>query len=135
MSRRFSPLELEGWLRRFPSEEQIPPYCVELVLRDRNRHFVACGYPKINKEADSITLRIWDMRAVSDERAELLKKRINESIRSGKVLTPEDPETGLDWANIRLEPGSLLYCIEWHQRFWPHGMRDRIGFCPRKETD
>ena len=63
------------WLAR--CTESIPPFCVEIVLSDGARYFVHSAHRQASSE-DSLVLRIYDLRALSAEDAEQVKKSSNE---------------------------------------------------------
>jgi hypothetical protein len=119
--------------RRFISylagnNEVIPPLVFELFLRDGSRHFIHSVIMK-DEESDSVVIRIWDLRAMNESDVEDLKSALNKP-GSWNRLGGEGHELHekLDWANLRIGLSEILYCIEWHNRWWPDDERKRIGF-------
>ena len=105
----------------------IPPFCVEVVLRDTTRYYLE-SVLQYNKESDTGVIRIWDLRAFTVTELEDLKRRLN-SIKVRSELSPADQiHPKLDWANAYLHADDIAYCIEWHDRLWPEEERPTIGF-------
>lgn len=80
-----------------------------------------------NEESKSIVVRIWDMRAFTEDDIEELKQKMNDLIKAGQKLAEvEHPK--LDVANLRIHLDDFWCCIEWHNRFWPEELKGKIGF-------
>ncbi len=117
---------LKGWFS-FINEEIIPPFCVELVLRDGNHYFLHSISGK-DEETQSMVMRIWDLRALTHEDIDETKLNLNK-INSRKELSDKDKiHPKIDWANLRIHVNDILHCIEWHDRLWPEEQRPKIGF-------
>ena len=115
---------MQGWLKSIAeSKEQeiIPPFCVELVMRDGRSYYLqyVTGW---EGESGTAVLSIWDFRALSDQDKEIVKLKISkfppkEIDGEGKNLHPH-----LDRANLRVNIKDIMYCIKWHDRTWPLGV-------------
>jgi hypothetical protein len=106
------------WLQLMCRGEIIPPFCVEVVLRDGTRYSLH-SVLDCDEETHTICFRIWDLRALSEADVAKLKQKLNK-IRSRKDLAPaEKLHRKLDWANVRAHYDDISYCVEWHDRIWP----------------
>jgi hypothetical protein len=118
MSRRVRIDWVVSWLKTMCKREPIPPFCVELVLKDGTRYNL---HSIVSSEDETKTLcaRIWDLRAFRSNDINALKQRLNE-IRERSALAPaEAVHPKLDWANLHLHYDDVAYCVEWHDRIWP----------------
>ncbi len=116
-----------GWLKAMCQGELIPPFCVELVLRDATRYYLH-SIVAFEEETRSLCARIWDLRALQPNEIDELKLRLNQ-IRSRTELAPaEAVHPKLDWANLHLHFEDVAYCVEWHDRLWPEDARPKMGF-------
>ena len=107
-----------GWMKAMGKGGIIPPFCVELALKD-GRHYDLHSILEFDDETETMCARIWDLRAFHPEEIEELKRKLN-NVRDRKTLAPaEAVHPKLDWANVRLHYGDIAYCIEWHDRVWP----------------
>jgi len=114
------PIHLvKDWLWRIDRTVQLPPLCLEVVLRDGVRYYVRTVMQK-DEPTRTIVLRIWDMRAIAD--VQELVPAINEWIKHQGAMNELHPN--LDEANLRIQMDEILYCIEWHLRFWPEAARE-----------
>jgi len=105
----------------------VPPFCVEVVLRDTTRYFLHSVLQR-DEENGTGVVRIWDLRALSPSDLEELKGRLN-LIKDRSALSPaEGVHPKLDWANLYLHTADVAYCVEWHDRLWPEDQRPSIGF-------
>lgn len=96
----------------------IPPFCVEVVLRDGARYNLH-SVLDCDDETKTMCFRIWDLRALSEGDVAELKQKLN-GIRDREKLSPaEKVHPKLDWANVRVHYEDVSYCIEWHDRIWP----------------
>ncbi len=122
-----------GWLRAMCQGELIPPFCVELVLRDNARYYLH-SIVAFEEETKTLCARIWDLRALQPKEVDEIKQRLNK-IRSRKDLSPaESVHPKLDWANLHLHFDDICYCVEWHDRLWPEDARPKIGFVADKKA-
>lgn len=116
-----------GWLRAMCQGEIIPPFCVELVLRDDTRYYLH-SIVAFEDDTKTVCARIWDLRAFLPEDIENLKARLNK-IKTRKELAPaHEVHPKLDWANLHVHFDDIAYCVEWHDRLWPEDVRPKIGF-------
>lgn len=106
------------WLKLMCEGEMIPPFCVEVIMRDGARYSLH-SVLEHNDETRTICFRIWDLRALSQADVSALKQKLNH-IRERKQLAPaEKLHPKLDWANVRAHYDDVSYCVEWHDRIWP----------------
>ena len=107
-----------GWLKVMCRGEIIPPFCVEVVLKDGARYSLH-SVLDCDEETRTMCFRIWDLRALSEADVAELKQKLN-NIRNREELSPaEKVHSKLDWANVRAHYDDVLYCVEWHDRIWP----------------
>lgn len=107
-----------GWLKAMCKGEPIPPFCVELVLKD-GVHYSLHSIVAFEDETRTLCARIWDLRAFRPNEINQLKQKLNR-IRSLRKLSPaEAVHPKLDWANLHLHYEDVAYCVEWHDRIWP----------------
>ena len=45
-----------------------------------------------------------------------------------RALNVGNEQPLLDWANLRIRLADIMYCIEWHNRWWPEEERQKLGF-------
>ncbi len=101
-----------GWLK------PIPPFCVELVLKDDSRYNLH-SIVAFEDKTRTLCARIWDLRAFRPRDLSQLKRSLNR-IRTRRQLSPaEAVHPKLDWANLHLHYEDVAYCVEWHDRIWP----------------
>lgn len=105
----------------------VPPFCVELVLRDGSRYCLHSVSAK-NEDTKTLVLRIWDLRALTEADLEELKQNLNKAIDRSELLKEQKIHPKLDWANLRVHLEDIAYCVEWHDRLWPEDDRPKIGF-------
>lgn len=118
ISRKIETDWVLDWLKLMCKGEPVPPFCVEVVLRDSNRYFLH-SVLAFDDESRTMCVRIWDLRAFKPEEIDELKQRLNQ-IHTRRELSPADSvHRKLDWANLRLHYGDIAYCVEWHDRYWP----------------
>jgi hypothetical protein len=113
-----------AWLKAMCQGELIPPFCVELVLKDGTRYNLH-SIVSFEDETKTLCARIWDLRAFRSNEINALKLRLNE-IRGRSALAPaEAVHPKLDWANLHLHYDDVAYCVEWHDRIWPRDKRTK----------
>ena len=116
---------IKGWLWGIGG--LVPPFCVEVVLRDTTRHYLH-SVLQYDKESETGIIRVWDLRAFTATELEDLKRCLNEIGNRSGLSPAERVHPKLDWANIYLHSDDVTYCIEWHDRLWPQEERPKIGF-------
>ena len=116
-----------GWLEAMCQGGLIPPFCVELVLRDGTRHHLH-SITAFERETRTMCARIWDLRALEPKEIEELKHRLNEIRNRTDLGDAEAVHPKLDCANLHLHFEDVAYCVEWHDRLWPDEARPKIGF-------
>ncbi len=118
------------WLKAIPKKSAIPPFVVELVLRD-GRSFYLNSIGNFDEQSDSIAIRVWDFRAFTENDIDVLKTRIAEIAKKSNLreMRAEKICPKLDWGILRVHVKEIAYCIEWHDRSWPEDARpQKIGF-------
>ena len=109
-----------GWLKTMCKGEPIPPLCVELVLKDRTRHYLH-SIVEFEDETRTLCARIWDLRAFHANEIDELKQNLNRIRTRRDLLSADAVHPKLDWANLHLHYDDIAYCVEWHDRLWPDG--------------
>lgn len=99
-------------------EQSLPPFAFEVLLRSGQSFYVKWIF-RFHPHDDVITLRIWDLRALSpSDHTELLQRLNAVTDRSGygdmKLLHPK-----IDQANLRVRFADITAIVEWHDRIWP----------------
>ena len=118
------------WLRHLPENEVLPPFCVELVMKDGRTFYVHSGGLD-DETSNDLTLRVWDIRAFGGKDLEELRANLN-LIKDRKGLAnAEKVHPKLDWAVLRAHLDDVQYCVEWHDRLWPQEERPQLGFTAR----
>ncbi len=117
---------VHSWLWNLGDAEgvNIPPFVLELVLRD-GRSFYVRSVPATDTASKTMVVRIWDLRALNDEDRAELQKNVNEIDDS---YQPSDLHPKLDQSNLRIPLDTVWYCIEHHDRFWPDSIKAVAGF-------
>ena len=111
------------WLKaRYEAEhkELIPPFVAEIIMRDHRSYYLQ-DVVQWDEESDTVVLRVWDLRALSEQDIELVKLKLSkvcaeEIDGEGRNLHPH-----LDFANLRINIKDIMYHVEWHDRRWPLG--------------
>jgi hypothetical protein len=116
-----------GWLEAMCQGGLIPPFCVELVLRDSTHHHLH-SIVAFERETQTMCARVWDFRAFEPKELEELKKRLNGISNRNDLSDAQAVHPKLDWANLHLHFEDVAYCVEWHDRLWPEADRPQIGF-------
>jgi len=116
-----------GWLEALGTDGQIPPFCVELVLRD-GRQLHLHSIIAFEKETRTILARIWDLRALDAKQIDGLKQRLNTILDRKDLADAHGVHPKLDWGSLHIHFEDVAYCVEWHDRLWPEDVRPKIGF-------
>lgn len=116
-----------GWLEAISGGGIIPPFSVELVLRNGTHHSLH-SVISFDRETRTMCARIWDLRAFEPKEIEELKQGLNKIHDRQNLADAEGLHPKLDWANLRLHFDDVAYCIEWHDRLWPADSTPKIGF-------
>ena len=117
-----------GWLEAMCQGGLVPPFCVELVLRNGTKYYLH-SIVAFEKDTQTMCARIWDLRAFEPKEIEELKQRLNGIRDRNELGSAEKVHPKLDWANLHLHFDDVVYCVEWHDRLWPaEGWPKKIGF-------
>lgn len=100
------------WLWKVPVGEVIPPFSLELVLRDSSHYFLHSIEAR-HKRSGSVVLKVWDLRALDESDLETLRVTLaavddREMMKETKRVHPR-----LDTGTLRMRVEDLWYCIEW----------------------
>jgi hypothetical protein len=118
MSRTVRTDWVVGWLKSMCKGQPIPPFCVELVLKDGTRYNLH-SVVSSEDETETLCARIWDLRTFRSDEISALKQRLNE-IRERSALVPAKAvHPKLDCADLHVHYGEIAYCVERHDRTWP----------------
>jgi hypothetical protein len=109
------------------ADEIVPPFCVELVLKDGNT-FSLHSISSKDEQTRSMVIRIWDLRSFTDQDLEELRGNLNQVQSRNDLADEQKIHPKLDWANLRINVSDISYCVEWHDRMWPEDIRPKIGF-------
>lgn len=115
-----------GWLKAAFQGELIPPFCVEISLRDGARYNLH-SIVKFDDETRTMCARIWDLRAFQPAEVMELKQKLNQISERSQLVPAEAVHPKLDWANLHIHYDDISYCVEWHDRVWPDDETPRIG--------
>jgi hypothetical protein len=115
---------VSDWLWGIDDQETVPPFCVEVVLRDGTHYWLHSVVAK-DDLSKSLALRVWDLRAFGESEIEDLKSRLNEMQRRGELRGEIHPK--LDYGNLRVHLMDIWYCMEWHDRLWPEGIGRKLA--------
>jgi hypothetical protein len=107
-----------GWLKLMCRGEMIPPFCVEVALRDGARYSLH-SVLECDDDTRTLCFRIWDLRALSEADVAELKETLNGIRNRGDLARAEKLHPKLDWANVHAHYDDVTYCVEWHDRIWP----------------
>jgi len=118
---------VSGWLLLINTPYPVPPFCCEIVFRDGKSYYLHSILQK-NENTKTLTIRVWDLRALNDSEIEEIKKTINELNNRHELTEEHKIHPKLDYGNMRLRLDDIMYCIEWHDRLWPEEDRPKIGF-------
>ena len=105
----------------------VPPFCVEIVLKNGQQFYLHSIASK-DTDTKSMVIRIWDMRALTDNDIEQLKKNLNQTNSREDLANEKEIHPSLAWANLRINLSEIAYCVEWHDRMWPENKRPKIGY-------
>jgi hypothetical protein len=105
------------WLWNFG--EIVPPFCVEIVLRDGSRYYLRSVSAK-GEETKTLVLKIWDLRLLNDKAdLDALKQRLNGELKRSELINEKNIHPKLGWAKLRIHLDDIAYCVEWEAWSWP----------------
>ncbi len=91
----------------------VPPFCVEIVLRDGNRYFLRSVSAK-DEETRTLVLKIWDLGLFTEDTdLKELKERLNQNLKRSELVNERNIHPKLGWAKLRIHRDFIAYCIEW----------------------
>ena len=124
MEKKMNPVS--DWIKSLSSSQTVPPFCVEVVMRDGMRYMLHSGGFD-QPDTPGLTFKAWDFRSVPEEDHELIKEAINKA--DGVDLpVAEELHPKLDWGIVRASESEVAYVVEWHDRLWPIDPSVPIGF-------
>jgi len=117
---------VHSWIWDLDSDPNldIPPFVLELVLRDSRVFFVRYVIA-VDENSKTLGIRTWDLRALDDDDIKHLKENI---AIVDDYSSPTDLHPKLDQSNLRIPLDAIWYCVEHHNRFWPESVRSQVGF-------
>jgi len=108
----------------------VPPFCLEVVLRD-GRSYPVHSLAYYDESSGDIVLRIWDLRALTPSDRTALMAKLNQTFSSEALADHQAIHPKLDWGILRTNADEIRYHVEWANRHWSVELeqtRDKIGF-------
>jgi hypothetical protein len=99
-------------------EQVLPPFSLELVLTSGRSYFIKWIFRFANDD-ESVTIRIWDLRAVNAADQQVLLKAMNEVRDRDDYDNVEKIHPNLDQGNLHVRIDAIEALVEWHDRIWP----------------
>ncbi len=113
----------------------LPPYLLEIVMRDGRSFYVHSGNSRF-EESLSVIVNIWDLRAV-DSKTEIEIKHLLDNPKNWNVGISEKPSNlhpSLSIGRLRCVLDDIMYVVEWWSRTWniekffPKEANHQMGF-------
>lgn len=117
---------VKSWLYQL-TDEILPPFCAQIILHG-GLSFYIHSVIMTSKDSESMLLRIWDTREMSENDVEKLKHNLNKIPNRKFLQNIVSLHPKLDWANMRVDLREVAACVEWHDRLWPETKRPRDSF-------
>lgn len=116
-------------------EGAIPPFCVEVNLRDGTNYYLHSVHSR-DSESQSMIMRIWDFRMIQPEDMDDLKSKLNTLKDRQQLDEAANIHPKLDYADVRLHLQNIDYVIEWNDRLFPREERGQmIGLLPEASVN
>jgi hypothetical protein len=131
-------LDYGRWMIWFLSEMTggpIPPYLLEIVMRDGRGFYVYSGNSR-DEKTHSVVVNVWDLRAV-DPITEIEIKRLLDDPKvwdQANSKQPWDLHPSLNVGRLRCTLDDIMYVVEWWSRLWeaekffPNETARQMGF-------
>jgi hypothetical protein len=111
--------------------QSLPPLMLELILKS-GRSFFIKQIIRVDDVSGLISIRVWDLRALSAEDIKALQVELNQ-ILDREELNNISLHPHVDQGNLRAYISEIEAVVEWHDRVWPsieehQERRSTIGF-------
>ena len=107
------------WLLSEMTGPPIPPYLLEIVMKDGRIFYVNSGKGR-DESSQSVVVNVWDLRTVnSATEAEIMELLDEPNIE--KKLVPDQPwllHPSLSIGRLRCKLDDIMYVVEWWTRYW-----------------
>ena len=121
------------WLLFDMTGGPLPPYLLEIVLKDGRNFYVHSANSK-KETTRAIVLNVYDLRAIGNKEETAIRKRLEELGHLGTGINTDDIHPLLAIGRLRCNLSDISYCIEWLARRWtlsdflPEDDRRPLGF-------
>lgn len=137
-------LDYGRWMVWFLSEMTggpIPPYLLEIVMRDGRSFYVHSGNSR-DEETQSVIVNVWDLRAVGPDEETEIKTSLDSPAfwDEVKAKEPWDLHPSLSIGRLKCKLDDISYVVEWWTRLWnlqdlfPKEKVKAMGFVPPKDA-
>jgi hypothetical protein len=99
------------------SSGTLPPYLLEIVMRD-GRSFYVHSFESRDKKTKSMILIVYDVSAIDPEEEYELKTRLDQTGHWSDSSSVDDLHTLLKIGRLRCSLDEIAYCMEWLGRRW-----------------
>lgn len=140
IKKRIYIMELDSgrWMVWFLSEMTggpLPPYLLEIVMRDGRSFYVHSGNSR-DEETWSVIINVWDLRVIDPKTEAEIKNKLGEPQpwNEAKNRQPWDLHPALSIGRLRCKLDDISYVVEWWTRIWeiekffPEKVKKQIGF-------
>ncbi len=94
------------------SSGPLPPYLLEIVMRD-GRSFYVQSFESRDKKTGSITLIVYDVSLIEPEEEYEIKTRLDQTGHWSESSSVDDLHTMLKIGRLKSNLDEIAYCIEW----------------------
>jgi len=123
------------WLLSEMTGGPLPPYLLEIVMRDGRSFYVHSGNSR-DEKTWSIVVNVWDLRAVGDQAEAEIKEKLNQPKVWDKAVKgkPSDFHPDLNIGRLRCKLDDIAYVVEWWtgiweiDKFFPKEAKKKMGF-------
>jgi hypothetical protein len=105
------------WLLFDMTGGPLPPYLLEVVLRDGRSFFLHSPNSR-NPKTRAIILDVYDFRAIGPQEEVELKKKLDSPGSTNPGFKYSDLHPLLSLGRLRCNLDDVAYCIEWFTRYW-----------------
>ena len=99
------------------SSGTLPPYLLEIVMRD-GRSFFIHSFGARDKKTKSMSLTVYDLSLIDPEEEYELKTRLDQTGHWSDSSSVDDLHTLLKFGRLRCSLDEVAYCVEWLGRRW-----------------
>jgi hypothetical protein len=121
------------WLLFSMTGGPLPPYLLEVVMRD-GRSFYVHSPNSRNPKTRAIILDVYDFRALGPDEMAELRKTLDKPGSTNQGFNYSDLHPLLSLGRLRCNLSDIAYCVEWFTRFWsldsiiPPEKKSALGF-------